>query len=97
MAILDQDLLISLGEERINEIKHPITGMSEKSPADILEFTTRHYGIVTMAKLVQLKGTLTSLGGNSLMGYFVRAQRAYDVLKANNAEQSELDMQDFAA
>ena len=94
---LDNAIHEALGPDRIDEIKSSTTGMANITPHMIRVFFRNRYGVLTMAKLIQLKDSLKSLGGRDAQGYFAHAARVHDIFEGNGQTFNELEKQECAA
>jgi hypothetical protein len=94
---LDNAIHEALGHDRIDEIKSSTTGMANITAHMIRVFFRNRYGVLTMAKLIQLKDSLKSLGGRDAQGYFAHAARVHDIFEVNGQTFNELEKQECAA
>jgi len=94
---LDNAVHASLGQSRIDEIKSSTTGMANVTAFKAFRFFGARYGVLTMAKLIQMKETLKGLGGRNAQAYFSHSTRIHEVLAHNGQVLNELEKQEYAA
>jgi hypothetical protein len=94
---LDNALLASLGQSRVDEIKSTTTGMANVTPLMALVFFRARYGVLTMAKLSQMKDKLRSLYNRNAQAYFADSTRVHEVLAHNGQVLNELEKMENVA
>ena len=97
LVAFEIELHEALGPERLREVKHPITGMADVSPAQVFETMEASYGVMTSAKLTELQNQLVHLGPRPLPGFVAFTNQVHKALEANGQPLSQLNKQNFFA